>query len=134
MQALRTGNPQDAYIRQKIMTASPVELIVMLFEGLKKDMFQAQRAIRKNDMENAKLKIMHAQDIVAELASSLDLNVEMSADLLDIYEFVIIELESVFNNKDADKLDALMEIAGTFKDTWNEIQAQQTPGGLELVE
>ena len=134
MQALRTGNPQDAYIRQKIMTASPVELIVMLFEGLKKDMFQAQRAIRKNDMENAKLKIMHAQDIVAELASSLDLNVEMSADLLDIYEFVIIELESVFNNKDADKLDALMEIAGTFKDTWNEIHAQQTPGGLELVE
>lgn len=133
MQPLLMSNPQDAYRKQGVFTASPAELIVMLFEALKKNLLLAQRAIGKNDPSTAHAKLMKAQDIIAELVSSLDMNYELAADLLDIYEFLIKEIAAINMVKDAERIPPIVEIVETFIVTWREV-SQGSTGGLELLE
>jgi flagellar protein FliS len=126
-------NPQDAYKKQGILTASPAELIVMLFEGLKKNLLMGQRAIVKSDMATAHAKLIRAQEIIAELINSLDMSYEISQQLLDIYEFLLGELAQINISKDAERITPLFEIVDTFRDTWREVSLS-AGGRAELCE
>jgi len=114
-------NPGEAYRRQNIMTASPLELIVMLYDGIKKNITLAQKAIKRRDVSAAHDKLIKAQAIVNELMGSLDLSISMSGDLMKLYEFMLHELGQANIKKDADRLDSVLEIVGELREAWQEI-------------
>ena len=87
-QQVMLTNAQEVYRQQKILTASPMELILMLYDGIRKDLLQAQIAIEKKNMQMAHDKLINAQDIVIELINSLDFKYSISNELLSIYEFL----------------------------------------------
>jgi flagellar protein FliS len=126
--------PQDVYRRQAILTASPAELIIMLFDGCHKSMALAARAIDRSDPAEAHKQLMKAQNIVTELINSLDMRYEMSQGLQDIYEFMLRELESANLRKDAAALPGLMDIAASMRDTWRQVFESQRKGALSLAE
>ncbi|MDR2614992.1 MAG: flagellar export chaperone FliS [Oscillospiraceae bacterium] len=121
-----TSNPQDLYKRQRILTASPVELIVLLYEGLKKFTVLASRAVEKNDMAKAHANFIKAQNVVSELMNSLDMSVPISEDLLRLYEFILHELTEANIKKDTSKIPDVIEIIDELCSAWQEIADSQT--------
>ena len=123
MQQMVTINlhPQDAYRQQDILTASPIDLIVMLYDALKKNIVLGRRGIDKKDALAAHKHLMKAQEIVTELLNSLDMNYEISEELLSLYEFILRNLEDANLRKDTEPLEATIEIVDTLRSAWYEI-------------
>ncbi len=61
------------YNSDAVTTASPSRLVVMLYARLVKDLHAAGTAIPLGQIEVAHGALLHAQEVVAELAASLDL-------------------------------------------------------------
>ena len=133
MQQMVMNDAYDVYRRQGVLTASPIELIIMLYDGLRKDILIAERAIQKNDAPLAHQNLVKAQDIVSELINCLDLSLSISKDLLALYDFILHELEAINVTKDAERVPPLLEIVGTLRDTWQEISISNR-GSLYLEE
>ena len=131
MQNSYSANPQEAYRRQNILTASPAELIIMLYDGLLKDVRLAIRAIGKNNAEATHRHLMKAQAIVAELINCLDLSFSIAADLMNLYDFLLHTLAEANAAKDAAMLEPLLEIIETLRDTWREAADLDKTAGHE---
>ena len=133
MQPIMIDNPQAAYKKQCVLTASPSELVVMLYDGLKKDLVLGKRAIGRNDAASAHKFLMKAQNIVTELINCLNMDFEISEDLLDIYEFILGSLEKANVRKDAEIIEPVIEIVESLRSAWQEITLSQR-GNLHLRE
>lgn len=132
MQPLMVTSAHDVYRRQSVMTAGPLELIVMLYEGMKKNMLLARRAILKGDPSAAHVCLMKSQAIVAELINSLDMSVGMSEDLLSIYEYLLRTMAEINLRKDAALIEPVVEMISELKEAWEVISAEQR-GALALA-
>jgi flagellar protein FliS len=126
--------PQDAYRIQGVLTASPIELIVMLYDGLKKNMLLGQRAIAKGSAESAHTHLIKAQNIVSELMNCLDLSFQISEELMKLYDFILRGLTEANLKKDAASLTDLVEIVDSLRDAWNEINISQKGSGTLALE
>jgi len=132
MQQIALGSrPQDAYRKQAALTASPMELIIMLYDGLKKNIALGRRGIENHDVKKAHTHFMKAQAIVTELMNSLDMNYEISNELAQIYEFVLYTLENANIKKDAAELTPLLEIVESLRGAWQEV-GEANKGNLHL--
>ena len=81
------------YQADAVTTASPSRLIVMLYDRLVKDLFAAQAAIGSADIPAAHHALLHSQEIVAELAGSLDVEQwEEARSLASLYEYLAFTL------------------------------------------
>jgi flagellar protein FliS len=120
-----TKNPQDAYRRQNVLTASPIELIVMLYDGLRKNIILAERAIKRRDMESANSHLIKAQNIVSELMNCLDLSFQISEDLMRIYDFLFRGLVECNVKKNADNLQDYLAIVDDLRGAWAEVNSMQ---------
>ena len=127
------SRPQDAYRQQDVLTANPIDVIVMLYDALKKNILVGRKKIAKNDVQSAHDHLMKAQQIVVELVNSLDMNYEISENLLAIYEFILRTLEDANMRKDEKALEPLLEIVGDLREAWNEISVSNK-GNLYIQE
>ena len=127
------SRPQDAYRRQDIMTASSVDLIVMLYDALKKNIVMGRRGIKTRNIPFAHKHLMKAQDIVTELINCLDMDYQISEELLSIYEFVLTNLEDANIKKDESLLDPVVEMIESLRSAWYEI-SMSSKGSLYVSE
>jgi len=115
------SHPQDAYRRQNVMTANSLDLIVLLYDALKKNIMRGKKGIIKNNAYFAHTHLMKAQEILTELVNCLDMNYEISEDLLNLYEFFIINIGEANLKKDAAPLEPVIEMVETLRSAWAEI-------------
>ena len=64
----------SAYRQSAVLTASPEQLVVMLYDGARRFLGQATAAMRADDIETAHLKLRRAEAIIAHLRDTLDLD------------------------------------------------------------
>ena len=115
------ARPQDAYRRQDVLTAGPVDLIVMLYDALKKNIILGRRGIEKNDVPGAHKALMKAQMILTELINSLDMNYDISAELLELYEFALRNIADANMHKNIEPLAPVVEMVDSIREAWKEI-------------
>ena len=127
------SHPQDAYLKQNVMTARSIELIVMLYDALKKNIVLGQRGINKGDAGSAHKHLMKAQEIIAELVSSLDMNYPIAEELLNLYEFFINSLGDANIRKDPEPLGPVIEMVDDLRSAWDEI-SKSSKGSLYVSE
>ncbi|MCL2820543.1 MAG: flagellar export chaperone FliS [Oscillospiraceae bacterium] len=125
--------PQDAYRKQDVLTAGPVDLIVMLYDALKKNIVLGKRSIIKKDVPNAHKSLMKAQMILTELINSLDMNYQISEELLELYEFALKSIADANMQKDAEPLDPIIEMVDSIREAWKEISGMNR-GQIQLGE
>jgi flagellar protein FliS len=123
-QVMISSRPQDAYRRQDILTANSVDLIVMLYDALKKNVILGRRGIEKKDMQMAHKHLMKAQDIVSELIKSLDMTYELSEELLSIYSYALRNLSEANMKKDSAPLMPVLDMINDLRSAWSEISGQ----------
>ncbi|WP_110588048.1 flagellar export chaperone FliS [Microbacterium suaedae] len=88
MSALAIARAREQYLEQQIASATPQQLVTMLFGRLLVDIDRAAAAQESEAWAVAGDHLTHAQSIVAELTSSLTDAWEGSADLRAIYTYV----------------------------------------------
>jgi len=95
----------------------------MLYDALKKNLILGKRGITKQDIDNAHRHLMKAQEIVTALIGSLDMNYQISEDLLALYDFIIRSTEEANVHKDAAAIEPLIEIVEELRSAWDEIRS-----------
>ncbi|RUS43047.1 flagellar export chaperone FliS [Cohnella sp. AR92] len=86
------SNPYQKYQQQSVQTASPGQLIVMLYDGAIRFVKQGIEAIDNNAIEKANTYLVKAQNILHELIASLNHQYPLAADLARIYEYMLYQL------------------------------------------
>src|SRR4051812_14509025 len=112
---------RSRYLADSVATASPGQLLVMLYDRLVIDLVHAEQALRTKDREQASARLLHAQDIVTELRGTLDLDAwEGAPGLAQLYGFLMTELIQANVRADADKAASCRELVEPLRDAWRE--------------
>lgn len=116
-------NGYAAYANSKIMTASPAELTLMLYDGAIKFANIAIVAIEKNDIEKAHNNIIKVERIILEFKACLDHKYPVAKDFEQVYNYLIRRLHEANMKKDAEILEEILKHLRTMRDTWKEVMA-----------
>ncbi|RKD32340.1 flagellar export chaperone FliS [Thermohalobacter berrensis] len=114
------NNAYQQYQQNSIMTASPEELTLMLYNGAIKFIKQGKIFIEQNNMEKANNSIIRAQDIISELNITLNMDYEISKNLRSLYTFILDRLMQANIKKDISILDEVLPLIEELRDTWQE--------------
>jgi len=120
---------RDRYLQDSINTASPAKLLLMLYDRLVLDLMKGEEALRGDDREQAHERITHAQEIVLELRTSLDVEAWSGAPALaNLYGWMLTELIGANIAKDADRVAACRALVEPLRDAWREAAAAAVAG------
>ena len=120
---MNPNNGYAAYANSKIMTASPAELTLMLYDGAIKFCNIAIVGIEKNDIEKAHNNIVKVDRIINEFQVTLDHKYEVSKDFDNVYTYLRKRLVEANVKKDAAILEEVLTHLRTMRDTWKEVMA-----------
>jgi len=129
-------NAFNAYKQNSVTTASPGELTLMLYNGCLKFLGKAKVAMEQKDIQEKNHNIQRAQAIIAELMSTLNMDIEISKQMLPLYEYMNRRLVEANIKNDAAIIEEVEGLVTEFRDTWKEvikITRQQQYGGVEQV-
>lgn len=117
-------NAALAYQNNKVNTATPTELTLMLYEGAIKFCNIAIAGLEEQNNEKVNNNIIKAEKIITHLRSTLDYKYSVAQDFENIYQYIYNLLLQANIKKDVELLnEALVELRG-LKDTWKEVMKQ----------
>ncbi len=119
--AVMTGNPYAQYSQNRILTASPAELTLMLYEGAIKFCNIAIMGIENDDVQKAHNNIMKVQKIIEEFQITLNFKYEIANDFNNVYNYLMKRLREANMTKDKAILEEVSEHLHTMRDTWKEV-------------
>lgn len=111
----------SVYNNSKVLTASPAELTLMLYEGAIKFCNIAIIGIEKNDIEKIHTNIMKAEKIITEFRATLDHKYEVAKDFDRVYEYIFDRLVEANLNKDKEVMEEVLKHIRVMRDTWKEV-------------
>lgn len=114
-------NPYKAYQNNAVNTASGGELTLMLYNGCIKFIKQAIKEMEANNFEAKNMNIQKAQNIIQELMITLDQKMEISKQILPLYEFMQFQLKEANVKNDPAILEEVLGFAVEFRDTWKQV-------------
>lgn len=118
MNAATTAN---VYKTQQIMTASPEELTLMLYNGAIKFVNESIKALETGDKEKSHCANIRAQDIVREFMSTLDMKLDISKTWFALYDYIEYCLIQGNVKKDTKQLSEAKSMLTEMRDTWLEV-------------
>jgi flagellar protein FliS len=121
MTAFATASPA-AYKQQSIMTATPERLVVMLYDGAIRFLFQAGAAMREEDRATSFERLDRGEAIIDHLINTLDMSAGQIAERLEgIYVFSKRLLTEARLERDADKIDLVRGYLSELREAWAQI-------------
>ncbi len=109
------------YMGDTVATASPQQLLVMLYDRLALDLERAETALAGGDRQEAGAQLQHAQEIVFELRSSLRVDVwEGGPRLAALYTWLISELVQANVKADRKRVASCRQIVEPLRDAWRQ--------------
>ncbi|WP_121611024.1 flagellar export chaperone FliS [Mesobacillus foraminis] len=131
------NNPYQSYQQNSVNTASPGELTLMLYNGCLKFIHIAKNAIQTKDIQVKNTNIQKAQKIIQELMVTLNQDLEVSKDMLSLYDYMNRRLIEANIKSDASILEEVEGLVTEFRDTWKQViqinrQKQYGHGGSAL--
>lgn len=122
-------NAYAQYSNNKVLTASPAELVLMLYDGAIKFCNIAVVAIDAKDIPKAHTNIIKAQKIIDHLRITLDMSYPVAQDFDNIYAYVAKRLVEANVSKDKEILEEVCTHLRSVKDTWKEVMRINHVGG-----
>lgn len=118
-------NAAEAYLENKIKTASQVELTLILYEGIIKFCNIAIMAMEENNIEKAHTNLTKAQRIIEELQITLNHDYGVSENFVQIYDYIYYRLTEANLQKDKEIVEEVLEHARGLRDMWKEVIKQR---------
>ena len=121
---MNLANTANMYKNQQIMTASPEELTLMLYNGAVRFVNESIQALDQGNLEKANSANLRAQDIVKEFMATLDMQYEISHSLLALYDYIEFRLIQGNLKKDKQQLGEARDMLLELRDTWAQVIKQ----------
>lgn len=121
-------NPYAAYASSKVLTASPAELVLMLYDGAIKFCNIAIMGIEENDIQKTHNNIIKVENIISEFRATLDHKYPVAEDFDRVYEYLNRRLQEANIKKDVEILNEVLMHLRTMRDTWKEVMRLNTSG------
>lgn len=115
------NNAYSAYATNKILTATPAELTLMLYEGAIKFCNIAVKAIEEKDIERAHTNIVKAEKIIEEFQATLNHKYAVAEDFNNVYNYINERLIEANMKKDKEIIEEVLKHLRTMRDTWKEV-------------
>ncbi|WP_067508832.1 flagellar export chaperone FliS [Actinoplanes sp. TFC3] len=114
-------SPLNRYLQDSVNTASPGKLLVMLYDRLVLDLNQGEEALRNGEREQANDKLNHAQEIILELRTTLDVEAWSGAPgLASLYGYLLTELIGANIARDPERVRLCRGHIEPLRDAWRE--------------
>lgn len=121
------------YQKNAVNGSSPLQLVVMLYDGALKHMEAGRKAMAHGDRDKQNANLQKAQKIIMELMSCLDMKEggEIAKNLLSLYSYVLNELVVGNMADDSEAIDRCMKVLGDLRESWRQIQDSLQAGPAE---
>jgi flagellar secretion chaperone FliS len=122
--------PQDAYLESKVLTASPLELVRLLYRAAAEDLCQARRHLAEGHIRERSAHISHALDCLYELSGSLDHTQggTLSRSLAELYDYMQRRLLQANLRQTPDPLLEVEGLLNTLLEGWEAYAAGDHSG------
>ena len=117
---MNTAESAMAYKRQQVMTASPAELTLMLYNGAIRFISESILALENGDMPKCHNANIKAQNIVREFMVTLDMQYEISQRWAALYEYIHYRLVQDNLKKDREMLVEARGLLTELRDAWHQ--------------
>lgn len=118
---MNTSAGYQQYEKSRILTASPAELTLMLYEGAIKFANIAVMAIENGEIEKAHNNIRKVENIIEELQATLNHKYPVAKDFDEVYTYVQHRLLEANIKKDKEILEEVLKHLRTLRDTWKDV-------------
>ena len=125
----------EAYKKQQILTATPEALTLMLYNGCLKFIKEGSDALAEKNYEAANISLQKAQNIISEFRVTLNMDYEISHQLMPLYNYAYDRLVEGNMKSDPAIIQEATDIMTELRDAW--AQAMKTareekgPQGVE---
>jgi len=118
---LSAQSVHQAYKNNSVSTASPGELTLMLYNGCLKFLGKAKIAIAEKNIQEKNVNLQKAQKIIQELMVTLNMNIEISQSMMQMYEYMNHRLIEANLKNDKEIIEEVEGYALEFRDTWKQV-------------
>ena len=117
---------QQAYRDSSVLTAPPERLVVMLYDGAHRFLFQAAHAMRSGDLSLMNNRMQRAEAILSELRGTLnhEQGGEIAGRLESIYDFCQRHLLEARLKRDAERIEQVMKLLAELRDAWEQVASR----------
>lgn len=119
----------QAYTQSAVLSATPEQLVVMLYDGAIRFLHQAQLSLENDNREMAREKLLRAEDIINELNNSLDIEGggEVAGSLRSLYLWIKRQIMQSLIQQDPKPLEECLLQLRELRDAWAEAAGAETP-------
>ncbi len=121
-------NPYQKYQQQSIMTMTPGELLLKLYDETVKQLRYAEDALRQKQYERANTSLQKAQRIISHLNKTLSMEYEIAQNLEALYDFFIYKITQVNIHKDASHIEEILPMVTELRDAFAQAEKQVAAG------
>jgi flagellar secretion chaperone FliS len=121
--------PQTAYRRGEVLSATPGQLVVLLYDGAARFLRQAATAMSAGEIQRAHTTLRRAERIIRYLDGSLDFEQgEIPQRLHAIYLFCLRQLDDARFDQDFTKVQDVSGLLGELREAWSQVAAEVERG------
>ena len=131
MLTMALPNAYSQYNNSKVLTASPAELTLMLYEGAIKFCNIAILAVEQKDIEKAHVHIIKVERIIDYFRQTLDMSYPVAEDFERVYSYLSQRLVEANIRKDKEILEEINGHLRSMRDTWKEVMRINREKGME---
>jgi flagellar protein FliS len=116
-----TEPSDNPYLRDAVLTASPEQLQLMLYDGCIRFALQGRDALERKDYEKSYDRLTRAQHIIIEMRNGLnhDVNPELCDRVASVYGFLYRKLIDACVNRDVQAIDDALKVLRIERETWH---------------
>lgn len=111
-------NAAEAYKQQQLMNAPPEQLTLMLYNGCIRFIEDGMKAVQEKDFEGANTALQKAQRIISEFRLTLNMDYEISHQLLPLYNYVYDRLVEGNIRSKVEPIEEARFIITELRDAW----------------
>ncbi|MEP0765949.1 MAG: flagellar export chaperone FliS [Fimbriimonadia bacterium] len=122
-----SGRQLAAYRKTAVETASPLDLILMLYDGALRFLERGRAAMERRDLSEQNESLTRAQAILTELAVCLNMEQggEVAANLLGLYGYMSNRLVEANVSDDPKAVQEVARLLGELRESWATLAAQE---------
>lgn len=128
------------YRANAVLTASPGQLVLMLYDGILKALAIAQEAFKQPESDPRRIEainhqLIKAQAIITELQASLNIEAggEFARTMQRLYDYHHRRLLEANIRKQVEPVIEVERLIRELRDAWAQMLAQQDPGAVERI-
>ena len=124
------GRGLDSYRQTQAQSRTPLELVVMLYDGALTFLSVARDAIERRDIPARRKALSNALAIISELQSTLKIEEggELAASLDELYGYASRRLLEAAAKNDVTPLDEVRKVFEILREAWSSIATPAAAG------